>query len=246
MVIGLWHPGSGLGDQLFCYLAARITAERLGVDFTMVGEFKGDSFLTLDKGVSLTIPHHIEYPAGKIVIENDWALYEGKTYYDPEFNFIADHTIVDGCRIQDERYFEGCPWQDWLVSDYVKITDDTCVINFRGGEFAAIPELFLPQSYWDEAIERQRDNGFNIFEVHTDDPVTAEKFFPNFKITHDVGVNWRSVRSARGAIIANSAFGIIPRLLNGGITIAPRRWSRPYEKDWSFAPQNYYKDFIYL
>ncbi len=251
MIIGLWHPGSGVGDQIFCYLAARITAERLGTNFAMVGTFKGDSFITLDKGVPHSIMHHVEMPAGKIVIENGWPLYEGKTYYDPEFNFIEDNTIVDGCRIQDERYWRRSDLHNWLKIEPLDVDAYKCVINFRGGEFAAIPELFLPKDYWSNAIDIMTANGYTKFEVHTDDPVTAKKYFPDFDVIHDVGLNWRSVRFARGAIIANSAFGIIPRQLahyqmSWAETIAPRYWARPYSKEWTHQPQNYYKDFIYV
>jgi hypothetical protein len=254
MIIGLWHPGSGVGDQLFCYLAARITAERLGVPFTMVGESKSDTFITTDRGLEVDVPYHVEYPAGKIVIDNDWPIYEGRTYYDPEFNFIEDNTIVDGCRVQDERYFDEYNLRYWLKCEYLEMLPNLCVINFRGGEFAAIPDLFLPQEYWDKAIQLMTEKGFTEFEVHTDDPATAQRFFPQFKVIHDVGLNWRSVRYAKGAIIANSAFGIIPRLLaqmeadrrrEDCFTVAPRYWARRNLKEWS-TPQNYYSHFLYV
>jgi hypothetical protein len=245
MIFGLWHPGSGVGDQIFSYLAARVTAKRLGVPFTMYGDFKGKGFITLENFNVNQFSHHVEMPAGKLVVDCDWPTYEGKTYYDPEFNFIGDNTIVDGCYCQDERYWAGYPIADWLQTEPLDMPDDLCVINFRGGEFSAFPDLFLPQSYWDEAIEMMKVNGFKQFQVHTDDPATANKFFPDFDIIHDVGLNWRSVRYAKGAIIANSAFGIIPRLLNGGTTIAPRYWARRNIKQWS-TPQNYYPNFIYI
>ena len=251
MIYGIQHPGSGVGDMLFCYLAARITAERLGVPFTMVGKSKYDAFITVDKGVEMEVPHHIEYPAGKLVIDLPLSIYEGKTYYDPEFNFIEDNTIVDGCRIQDERYFENYPIGEWLKSEPLNIPPDTGVINFRGGEFQVIPELFLSEDYWRRAIATmQKKHGYiHSYEIHTDDPAAAERMFGKMKlgpIIHNVGINWRSVRSAHHAIIANSAFGIIPRLLAKGTTIAPRYWARPYSTEWTHQPQNYYKDFIYV
>lgn len=251
MIIGLWHPGSGMGDQLFCYLAARITAQRLGVGFGMVGDFKGDSFMNLYKGASHAIGHHIEMPAGKIIIDRDgYSLYEGKTYYDPEFNFIEDMTIVDGCRIQDERYWEGYPIREWLRVESLHIPDDVCVIGFRGGEYTTVHELFLRVDYWSEAIIQMRNLGIDKFEVHTDDPVRAsEMLLPligtETKVIHDICINWRSIRYAKHAIIANSAFYIIPRLLSGGTTIAPRYWARRNIKEWSLS-QNYYGAFTYV
>jgi hypothetical protein len=92
------------------------------------------------------------------------------------------------------------------------------------------------------------------FEVHTDDEKLAKEFFQDFKIVHDIGINWRSMRYAKYAIIANSSFYILPRLLAhqgfknewfDPITIAPRYWARHNTKIWS-TPQNYYKKFTYI
>lgn len=253
MIIGLWHPGSGLGDQLFCYLAARITAQRLGVTFTMYGDFKGKDFIKLFGGTAVKpFDHHVEVPAGKIIIEASLPVYEGKTYYDPEFNFITDNTIVDGCRLQDERYWEGYPIGEWLKTAPLIVPNDVCVIGFRGGEYATVPELFLTRDYWEEAIFRMRKKGVDKFEVHTDDPVTAGKMLSGLipagtQIIHDIGINWRSVRHARNLIIANSAFYILPALLNENVetVIAPRYWARRNIKQWS-TPQSYYPKFTYL
>lgn len=249
MIIGLFHPGSGLGDQLFCYLGARITAERLDVPFTMVGKFKGDSFMKIKKGEQVDIPHHIEYPAGKIVIDNDFPVYEGERGYDPEFDFIEDNTIIDGCRLQDERYWDREAVSAWIGAEYKEddlVPDDVCVIGFRGGEFYSDPDLGLPKEYYDEAIRLMRESNPDMkFEVHTDDVGLANQFFPDFECVHDMETNWRAMRSARHAIIANSAFYVLPRWIRGGKTIAPRYWARRNIKQWSL-PQNYYKSFFYI
>lgn len=250
MIIGLWHPGSGVGDQLFCYLAARITAERLGVDFGMIGEFKGDSFMKLKVHKINTVPFITEMPAGKIVVQSGFSLFEGKRWYDPEFNFIEDNTIIDGCMMQDPRYFDRrfSRIRRWLAVEPLSTSDDLCVIGFRGGEYAAVPELFLPESYWNEAIKIMRRANQNMrFEVHTDDPVRAKQFFPAYPVIHDVGINWRSVRYAKYLIIANSAFYILPSLLNEDVkkVVAPRYWARRNIKEWSL-PQNYYRQFTYV
>jgi len=247
MIIGLWHPGSGVGDQLFCYLATRIRAEELGVEFGMVGDFKGDSFMKLDRGSQVDLPFLIEEPAGKIVIQADLPLFEGQRWYDPEYNFVEDNTIIDGCMMQDIRYF-GDKLRDisaWLNVERIEIPDDTCVIWFRGGEYSVFPQLFLPKAYWDKGIEIMKERGITKFEVHTDDPERAKQFFPDYECIHDVGINWRSVRFAKNAIIANSAFYILPRLLGGGFTIAPRYWARRNTQVWAL-PSNFYKQFFYI
>lgn len=256
MIVGTWHPGSGVGDQLFCYLAARITASKLGVPFTMVGEFKGKTFIDLPVWEALAIPHHVEMPAGKLIIENDWPIYEGKSWYDPEFNFIEDNTIVDGCRCQDERYWAGHPIREWLKTEPVEVPDDLCIIGFRGGEYATDPNLFLTKDYFVDAMNLLRQTNADIrFRVVTDDPDLARTCFPHLEVTHDISLDWRQIRYAKYAIIANSAFYILPRILRHldppyftpqPTTIAPRRWARRnLQAEWS-TPQNYYPSFRYL
>ncbi len=255
MIVGMFHPGSGVGDSLFCYLAARATAERLGVNFAMVGEFKGDSFMQLDKGVDHAIEHHVEMPAGKIIIDRDgFTLFEGQRWYDPEFNFIEDMTIIDGCMMQDERYFDLDKVRDWLQVEPLELADNVCVIGFRGGEYYTDPKLGLTKDYWSDAVALMKEKYPDIqFEIHTDDPRLAADMMEGIlkpgeiRTMKHVGLNWRSVRYAKHLIIANSAFYIIPSLLNENVeeVIAPRYWARRNIKEWSL-PQNYYKKFLYV
>lgn len=252
MIAGILHQGSGLGNQLHRYVATRVLAEDKGYDYGFVysNDFsgkptglKGKDFMKLDLGKEydgLAVTHWEE----KKVIENNIDI----RGYDPEFNFIEDNTIIDG-EFQDERYFTHRLLQvrDWLAVEPIQVPDDVCVIGFRGGEFSVYPELFLTKEYWAEAKVLMLQKNINMkFEVHTDDPDTARTFFPDYKIIHDIGINWRSMRYAKYAIIANSSFYILPRLLRmGGTTIAPRYWARRNTKVWALA-QNYYKAFKYI
>jgi len=255
MIVGTLHPGSGVGDQLFCYLAARITAERLGVPFGMAGEFKGKDFIQLERGVEIPFPYRVELPAGKIIVDAPFALYEGKPDFDPEFFFLSDNTIVDGCRLQDEKYWDDADLFSWLKTEPIGVPDDLCIIGFRGGEYAAVPELFLTKDYWEAATNKMREiNPAMRFRVVTDDPGLARVCLPHYEITHDVSQDWRQIRYARYAIIANSAFYILPRLLKhyelegwdeDTVTVAPRYWARRNIEQWSTS-QNFYKSFIYL
>lgn len=256
MIAGLFHAGSGLGNQLHRYVATRVLAKDKGYDFSMVApeNFKGKSFMNLDMGIETNLAYHTELPSGKVVVDedllyqhHDFKKWEEKTnYYNPEFNFIEDNTIIDG-EFQDERYFEHRLKEidDWLHVKPLEMLDEICVINFRGGEFYSDPRLGLPMEYYSTAIHRMKEMGIKNFEVHTDDPALAAQFFPTLPIIHDIGINWRSLRYAKHAIISNSSFAILPRLLNGGVTIAPRYWARRNTKEWSM-PQNYYKSFKYV
>lgn len=240
MISGIFHQGSGVGNQLFRYIATRVLAMDKGYEFGMLNpELSKMSFMNLDLG----IPSRTENVFNeKKVVENGIDI----RGYDPEFNFIKDNTLIDG-EFQDPRYFEHRIKEidEWLKVEPIDIPDDTCVIGFRGGEYVGVYELFLKKDYWDEAIEIMKEKGIKNFEVHTDDIETATKFFPEYKIIRDVGVNWRSMRYAKHSIISNSSFYILPRLLSGGVTIAPRYWARRNIGVWAL-PSNYYKQFKYI
>lgn len=263
MIAGIFHPGSGLGNQLHRYVATRVLVLDKGYDFYMMNkdEFKGRSFMNLDMGVEDYIQYHVEENSGKIIPHSPFPLWEEKTnYYNPEFNFIKDNTIIDG-EFQDERYFEHRLHEidKWLKVEPIDVPDNVCVIGFRGGEFALFPDLYLTVDYWGEAINKMWElNPKMKFEIHTDDKPLAESFFHSLIdydksiVIHDISINWRSMRYANHAIIANSSFYILPRLLRHNdnptpsvVTIAPRYWARRNTKEWSM-PQNYYKSFKYI
>lgn len=246
MIGGIFHEGSGLGDQLMRYITVRTLAEEKGYEWGMIGNFKGISFMKIDTGIT------------DFGDRMPWSFYEKDVRdssgldirsYDPEINFIEDNTMIDGC-FEDEKYWghnlENI--RNWLAVEPLNVPDDTCVIGFRGGEYATVPDLFLPEQYWIDAVKIMRGKGIQKFEVHTDDVETAKRYFPTFPIVHDIALNWRSIRYAKHLIIANSAFYIMPALLGDAEEIiAPRYWARHNIKIWA-RPACYYKDkrFMYI
>lgn len=245
MIAGIFHQGSGLGNQLHRYVATRCLALDKSYDFGMIYNpdgsgkeegFKGKHFMNIDWGIEIK---------GVTQIWKKWT--EDTNYYNPEFNFVGDNTLIDG-EFQDERYWKHHEKEvdQWLKVEPVEIPNDVCVVGFRGGEYSIFPDLFLGDDFWGEAINKMQEiNPDMKFEVHTDDESLAQKFFPDFKIIHDIGINWRSMRYAKYAIIANSSFYILPRWLRNGVTIAPRYWARHNVGVWSM-PQNYYSRFQYI
>lgn len=250
MIYGPTHPGSGIGNQLFRYIATRVLALEKGYEFSIIGRefFKGKDFMNLDIGQTNDVKYRVESGSGKIIVTEPIKLWEEKTnYYNPEFNFLEDETLVDG-EFQSEQYFGNyLPLIDeWLSVEPLSVPDDVCLIGFRGGEYYVFPELGLPKEYFEKGIELMREINPNMrFEVHTDDPLLATTFFPDYKIIRDIGINWRSMRFAKHAIIANSSFYIFPRLLRNGVTLAPRGWARRNIGEW-LRPDNYYKSFKYI
>ena len=57
MISGIFHKGSGLGNQLHRYVATRVLALDKGYKFSMVAptNFKGESFMKLDMGIKADI-----------------------------------------------------------------------------------------------------------------------------------------------------------------------------------------------
>lgn len=272
MIGGIFHEGSGLGDQLMRYITVRTLAEDRNFAWEMRGwdHFKGkEMFLNfasykhigfahagLSKGGSSVLSTELT----KHFIEKDVRDSQGLDIrsYDPEINFIEDNTIIDGS-LEDDKYWGHnlVNINKWLAVEPLNVSDQVCIMGFRGGEYAGNPDLFLGPDYWNEAMARM---GLKLFEIHTDDPQLARKLFPDLLVTENerishskhtnMGFNWRSARFAKHAIIPNSAFFIIPRLLKHledptAVTIAPRYWARHNTKVWA-RPACYYRPFTYI
>lgn len=253
MIIGIIHKGSGLGDQLFTYIATRVRVLDLGVEFGFVGKefFKGEGWIELDWGNEVDLKYHIEEPAGKLVIDTPHKLFEVKTEsFDPEFNFIEDGTVIDATDAQDIKYFKHREkeMKEWLKVQRYIAPDNLCVLNIRGGEYMTVSDLFLPKEYWEQAIKLMKEKYPDIkFEIHTDDLELAQKWFPDILAIKNIEFNWRSIRYAKHLIISNSAFAIIPALLNEQVkeVIAPKGWAGRNIRIWR-RPQNYYRKFFYI
>ena len=248
MIAGIFYKGSGLGNQLARYVMVRTIAADKGYEFGMVfpQDFKGSSFMNLDMGV----------PVKGLLYEFDEArelnqFGQDVRDYDPKVKDIKDFTLVDG-EFQGEKYYQHRlnDIREWLKLTKPNIYKDprTCVINFRGGEYVGVRDLFLPKEYWDRAIAEMRKIEPDMkFEVHTDDAETARKFFPDFPIIQDMYQNWVAVNSATYLILSNSSFAILPALLNRyqKKIIAPRFWAG-YNKGYWQQKQCRYERFAYL
>lgn len=262
MIAGYFHQGSGLGNQLFRYIATRVAAEERGLTFGMVNPeaFKGSSFMTLNMGEPVPLTFHVEPGTGRVLTEgHSMRTFEEKKVvengvdirgYDPDFNFIEDNTLIDG-EFQDVRYFQNYDkyLDDWLGVKYLGMPNNLCIIGFRGGEFKAIPDLFLPKEYYEQAIARMKAIKPDMkFVAVTDDPETARAMFPEeVGITHEISLDWRMIRYARYLILSNSSFYILPALLNEYAIeiIAPYGWARRNTGQWG-TRQNYYQKFQYI
>lgn len=258
MIVGIFHRGSGLGNQLFRYVATRVLAQDKGYEFGMINPkgFLGSSFMELDMGNLNNIEFHTKEPEGKVVPNIDWPLWEEKRIvkdgidirsYDPEFNLVKDNTIVDG-EFQGEKYIvhRKNEIREWLkvkeeYECYDYSDDNTCVINFRGGEYVNSEDLFLNKNYWGNAINNMLKINSNFrFIVITDDVATAKEFFPNYDVSHfSTAKDYVIIKNAKYLILSNSSFAWFPAWLNVNLKycIAPKYWSRHNISDgyWSMS-----------
>jgi hypothetical protein len=254
MIVTEIYNGQGLGNQLWCYVTTRVIALDHGYDFGIQSpeKFKCNDFLSLDFGKQVTggdgpeggppysLPNGINfyYQERKILHPENGV--DIRTY-DPCLVTIPDNTKIDGV-MQDEKYIAHRKEdiREWLrvkpeydCIDYA--SPDICVINFRGGGYVVDKRIFLPRSYWDNAIKEMRRVNPNFqFVVITDDPFTAKRFFPDFPVHHfSIAKDYVVLKNAHYLILSNSSFACFPAWLseNLKLCIAPKYWSQYNESD---------------
>ncbi len=252
------YNGQGLGNQLWCYVVTRVIAEENGYAFGIASpeRLKCFDFMNLDTGLEVvggtgpeggpprSLPNGIRYYYNEQALFHPHTKLDIRTYDDYLFR-VPDATQIDGI-MQDEAYIRK--YKDkirtWLAvkpevnnTDYA--SDTVCVINFRGGEYTRIPDVFLTQKYWNDAIvHMQKINPDFRFVVVTDDPRTARKFFPNFEISHkSIGSDYSIILNAQYLILSNSSFAWFPAWLSTTAKkiIAPKYWAAHNVSDgyWS-------------
>jgi hypothetical protein len=260
MIVNEMWNGSGLGNQLACYVTTRCIALENGYEFGIAHpeRFKAKDFLkNIDFGKEviggtvpiegqppITLPEGIQYyyAEKQVVISNG----SNVTPYDWNLFKIPDNTKIDGL-MQGEDYFKKYKDQirQWLKPSYfLSIPENICIINFRGGEYSGVPHFYLQKKYWDDAITNMRKVRSDMkFHVVTDDPIRARPFFTDdITISHTLADDYISIQSANYLILSNSSFAFFPAWLNERVkyVIAPRYWGRHNISDgyWSLD-QNY-------
>jgi hypothetical protein len=249
MIVTELYNGQGLGNQLWCYIVTRVIALDKGYSFGIKSpeKFKGSSFLNLDFGNKVIggigpeggppreLPQDISYYYAEQKTSHPIDGGDIRTY-DPELLKTPDKTKIDGI-MQDEQYIKHRKNEisKWLeinagIECFEYSNDDTCVINFRGGEYIHIKNVFLPKKYWKNAINYMLSINKNFkFIVVTDDVVTARKFFPNYKIVHtSIATDYSIIKNAHYLILSNSSFAWFPAWLSETLKVclAPKYWAR--------------------
>ena len=272
MICTEFYDGQGLGNQLWLYAVTRVKAADLGCEFGIISpeKFKGCGFLKLNFGRGVYGGEGPEGgPPSKLPegIENYYR--EPQSYYlttqqvstdvDPNYFDITLNTKIDG-NFQNEMYIlhKKDEIRDWLKFDESKvrpdvkalITDSTCVINFRGGEYRHMKEVILPRYYWKCAMEKMRQIRKEMkFVVVTDDPKLARIYFGDAEVIDcSMHEDYFLIQNAPFLILSNSSFAWFPAWLNLKVKlcIAPKYW-------WGFNKNQFWSpayslthDWLYL
>jgi Glycosyl transferase family 11 len=251
-VIGTtFHRGQGLGNQLWVYAVVRVIATRKGFGYGFVSpeNFKGTAFLSLDMGghpneIGPVIESDFQSEYAERVVRHPISSADISPW-DPELHDVSDGTLLSGT-MQSEKYLEGFRGE---ISEWFKTSGeyfDGCVISLRGGEYRNIKEVFLPKSYYVQAIEKVRELEPGVkFVVVTDDAALAREYFPDFPVVSSGGVKriWKwyihpksdrigndfsRIQHARYLILSNSSFSWWGAFTNqvAQLVIAPKYWAR--------------------
>lgn len=266
--------GQGLGNQLFCYVTARMVAEEKGFDFGTAGQEqfavnihsdRGMYFMDVDLGHAIT---QEEKQNLSIYQEKETRLFIGNSKHDIEhgcyisgyddgMSSVKDNTLIYG-NMQDETYFIGQldKVKQWLkvkpeYDSYEYSRENLCIINMRGGEYTGSPELFIDKSYWTNGIKEMKKIRPDMeFMIVTDDVEAASKMLPGIEAHHfDIGKDYVTLKNAYYLLISNSSFACWPAHTSETLkfVIAPKYWARHNVSDGYWASeQNIYSLYHYM
>ena len=250
------------GDQMMRYAICRSVAEKNNYDFginkiTSHDYYGGKEqmyfFKDLDYGLPSNTPYGELPPGTDNIWEEKRELHQGYNFhpFQPDiFDVSANTKLVIYCG-QDAQYLDKEKIQQWFTIDdkfsqesdillkinKIKLDENTCVINCRGGEYRSVPSLFLTHNYWDKAIEvmRKRNPDFE-FIVVTEDPEFYKTFF-DFPVYHfNIHTDYYIVNNAKNLILSNSGFALFPAWNNkhNPYILAPYLWANHNDgNDWA-------------
>ena len=229
-----FYDGQGLGNQLWVYAFMRSLSRKRQATFQVRNpeRFKGINFLDLDFGE---------------LIQEDLPLinFHEDSYYDEETKATV-HREIEISKIPDNAFLKGnfqsvnfisgdfeeiSKWSKCTDLSHLreKITDRTCVINVRGGDYLSRDDLLLYPDYWLKAIRHMTKLfGELDFRIVTDDFKYARKILPGIKLlsleTHG---DYFMLQNAPYLILSNSSFAFFPAWTNRNLKycLAPEYWA---------------------
>ena len=269
-----------LGNHMWQYAVCRTVAEKLGYRWGINPSPRHDYHSGMNQMYFMDV--YFGDPIENIQnnFYEKWITYLGVgetvniTPLDKNIWGISDNTHIwgdngaFGAILQSEKYFDGYETnvKSWfkIKNEYeinynnkskelgIELDDNTCVINFRGGEYRNIPQVLCRREYWRNSIESMLKLNPNMkFIGISDDPEFANNFMP-FQIPFyhiDIGFDFYVINKSKWVILSNSTFGWWAAWLNdrSNKIIAPKYWASHNNSNgyWSVG-ESYTKGFEYM
>lgn len=237
------HLTGNLGDHIVRYTLCRSVADKLGYSWGinptpshdyLMGQSQLDMIFDLDYGEKFNLPFG-HTPENFFIWQEGSHNQEFGSYYpfQKDIFSIKDSTYLKIFCGQDARYYDKEKITAWLqpkeIKVPVKLTDKTCIINIRGGEYKGISNLIIPRSYYLNAVTRIRECVEDCrFIIITDDVAYAESILPYPAYHYSIAEDYTIINQAKYLILSNSGFAIFPAWLNKNaeLIIAPKFWAR--------------------
>ncbi len=270
-----------LGNHMWQYAVCRTVAQKLGYEWGINPSPTHDYYNGMNQMYFMDVDFG-KQPIENIEqdFHEHWTVYNHNsdivniTMLDPKVWEIKDNTRMIGHNgafggiYQTEKYFEeneddvkswfkikpeySIQYNKQLKDLGITLDDNTCVINFRGGEYRSIPKVLCRREYWRDSINYMLSLNPNMkFVVMTDDPECANWYMPFQIPTYhiDIGFDFYVVNQSKWTIISNSTFGWWAAWLNNKSNkiIAPKYFSCHNFSDgfWGVG-EIYTKKFDYM
>lgn len=268
-----------LGNHMWQYAVCRTVAEKLGYEWGINPSPSHDYHNGMNQMYFMDV-NFGKFPEGEFVdFHEKWTTYRhiddvNITFLDPRVYQISDGTRMIGDNgalggiYQCEDYLIGRKEEilKWfsIRNEYknnfdsemekmgIILDENTCVINFRGGEYRGLSNVILRREYWRDSINHMLSlNPQMKFLIVTDDPGCASSFMPfDIPTVHgEIGLDFYIVNQSKWVILSNSTFGWWAGWLNSRAEkiIAPKYWARHNVSDGYWATgESYTRGFTYL
>ena len=269
-----------IGNHFWTLCVSRIIAEKKGYEWGVNPQPSHDYFNGANQFYFMDVDFGKQPIEGiENTFEEEWVHvdHEGQTVnvslMDKRVFDIDDNTIIIGCKgakgalLQNEdflidrkedvkNWFKIRPefaeqYESMLKEKGIVLDENTCVINFRGGEYRGIPHVLCRKEYYRDAVNHMLAiNPKMKFVCITDDVEWAEKFMPiEMPIIHeDIGFDFYTVNSAKWLIISNSSFSWWAAWLNSKVNkiIAPKYWAAHNYSKFVWGTTLITRSFTYL
>lgn len=269
------------GNHMWYYTICRLVAEKnkfeWGINPVATHDYYGGKsqfyFMDIDYGKPVEVIGKNEKGLNKYKdIPNEYydtpKVYRNCTInmYDPNVFNVNDNTMIHLISQSEDyltdrrsdilKWFEIKPeyvnvYENKLKELNINLDENTCVINFRGGEYRSIPNLIARVEYWRDSVNYMKYLNPNMsFIIITDDESCAKNFIGDYQCHHiDIGFDFYAINKSKYTILSNSSFGWWASWLNidSKLTIAPKYWSQHNISDgyWGLGDQ-YVRSFMYM